>query len=347
MSIPIPIRDGDGPTISLLIRNRKRWIPDMLTFYALGIQAHDIKRVSDTLFARIPAGDKIISIGSITSCPSGITCSTPPTDNEKKIMLLYKIYLDREPDQGGFTYYLNSLNNNTKTLPQIKNVIVSSSEFIEKSLENADAQTQQIMDLIKEDTQKNRELSDQQNDVNTILDTEQENIDKKQQLYEKNSITQQRETILQQNSTDRMKEYNTIMYIIIASVSGLIGLSLIDKHIPIFPEWIFTILRILISGIGLIWCYIIFARIQKRDPLNFQKIQLDAPHADTPEVIAKKIKVAEDAGNLLSTVSSMICSGDNCCGANTKWDDEKMLCVPDEPFSNIKPNEPNDNYSSF
>ena len=344
MSIPIPIQSNG--TISLLIRNRKRLIPDMDTFYALGIQAQDIKQISGSLFARIPVGDQIPGISSIVSCASGLTCSTPLSENEKKIILMYKTYLDREPDQAGFNPWVNALNSGT-SIPEIKKGFISSPEFIERSLENADTQTQQIMTLIEQDTNKNEELAEQQDVVNAILETEQENINKKQQQYENNSITQQRETILQQNTSDRTKQYNYIMFIIIFGVAGLIILLLIERHFPIFPDSLLTILSIGIIGGGIGWVYIIFTRIQKRDPLNYQKLNLSAPTVDSPAEIAKKIKEATDSGNLLSTVSSLKCSGNACCGINTKWDDDKMLCVPSESFSNIKPNEPTDNFTSI
>ena len=344
MSDPVLIQSDN--TISLLIRNRLRGIPDMDSFDALGIQSQDIKKVSPTLFARIPRDEPIISLTSITSCPSGLTCANPLSENEKKIIFLYKIYLNRDPDQGGFDNFLNMVNSGTST-NEIKKIIISSAEFIQKSLENADAQTQQIMTLIQEDTNKNKQLAIQQDEVKQILETEQENIDNKQQLYEKNSITQQRETILQQNSSDRTKEYNYMMFVVVFGVAGLIILQLIEKHLPIFPDVLLTILRIAIIGGSLIWIYAIFSRIQKRDPLNYQKLDLGAPTVDTPEETAKKIKEAEDSGNLLATVSTHKCSGNACCGPNTQWDDNKMLCVPTETFSNIKPNEPTNNYTSI
>ena len=96
MSDPVLIQSDD--TISLLIRNRLRGIPDMATFDALGIQSQDIKRVSATLFARIPRDEPVISLSSITSCPSGLTCANPLSENEKKIIFFIDNYSAHKTD---------------------------------------------------------------------------------------------------------------------------------------------------------------------------------------------------------------------------------------------------------
>lgn len=211
-------------------------------------------------------------------------------------------------------------------------------ESLKKSIED-------MKQIVNRDTQNNEELIAQQNEVKIIMEKEQTRLAKLEQEYYDNSTTQKREVLMKKNSSQRMKQYNYFMIVIVFAISLLVFLTLIQKQLTFLPDTLFLILRIIILAVTIIWGYTILLEIENRDPLNYDKLHLEKPNVDSPEEVAKKQKEAEKQGDLLASVAGMKCTGESCCDVGTKWDSDKMMCVPaTESFDTIKPNEPNDNF---
>ena len=145
-----------------------------------------------------------------------------------------------------------------------------------------------------------------------------------------------------------MQQYNSFTFVVVVTILSLLLLSLLEKYFSIFPVVFLIVLRIIIIAYGFIVGYNILNEIDKRDPLNYNKLNLEKPNIDTPETIEKKRKVAEKEGDLLASIGQLTCSGEDCCDEGTAWDSEKMLCVPiEENFDNIRPNEPNNKFAKL
>lgn len=199
--------------------------------------------------------------------------------------------------------------------------------------------------IINKDTQNNQDLIEQQRAVQTLMEKEQARLEKLEQEYYDNSTTQHREVLMKKNSSQRMKQYNYFVIVIVFAIALLVLLTIIQNQLTFLPDSLFLILRIIILAVTIIWGYNILLEFEIRDPLNYDKLHLVKPKVDSPEEVAKKQKEAEKQGNLLASVAGMKCTEENCCDVGTKWDSNKMMCVPaTEPFDTIKPNEPNDNF---
>lgn len=202
--------------------------------------------------------------------------------------------------------------------------------------------------IIDSDTNDKNELLKQQNKIKAIVQKEKQNLEKTERKYQSGADTQKREIDLAKNSSLRMQQYNSFTFVVVVTILSLLLLSLLEKYFSIFPVVFLIVLRIIIIAYGFIVGYNILNEIDKRDPLNYNKLNLEKPNIDTPETIEKKRKVAEKEGDLLASIGQLTCSGEDCCDEGTVWDSEKMLCVPiEENFDNIRPNEPNNKFAKL
>lgn len=214
-------------------------------------------------------------------------------------------------------------------------------ETLKKSIDD-------MKQIINKDTQNNQELIEQQKAVQTLMEKEQARLAKLEQEYYDNSTTQYREVLMKKNSSQRMKQYNYLVVVIVFAIALLVVISIFEKHLPFIPETLLTILRIIILAVAILWGYMILIEIENRDPLNYDKLHLEKPKVDTPEEVEKKQEEAVKQGNLLASIAGMKCTGESYCDTGTKWDSTKMMCVPaTEYFDTIKPNEPFDNFSKL
>ncbi len=223
-------------------------------------------------------------------------------------------------------------------------------EFITNDISGVTQQITQLNNVISDEESNNTNLIDQQNRVKDIIEKEEANLQQKIDKYNSISETGKRDALLKKNGSQRYKQYNKIFFVLTFTVAALIGLELVEKHFPIVPESILTILRIAIISFAIIACFTLNEEINSRDVLNYDKLDLEKPKVDTPEEIEKKRKKAEKEGDLLGSIdSTKVCKGPHNCGDGTQWDSEKMLCVPvlNENFENISPHLPMENYKKL
>lgn len=201
---------------------------------------------------------------------------------------------------------------------------------------------------IQNDKSKSAELVEQQTELIGLAQDHSQSLLNDVNKLDAEKETKQREAQLKENSGNRLTYYNYMILVLIAGVAAYIGIHFIEKTFPFIPESIFIILKIIIVSVAIIFCLKIYVIIQSRDPLNFNKLNLVKPGVDSPEDAEKKRQQAEKAGDLIGAVSEK-CSGKDCCGENTVWDEQKMLCVPiiEETYQNIRPNEPSNNYNVY
>ena len=201
---------------------------------------------------------------------------------------------------------------------------------------------------INNDQTKNKQLVEQQNELIGVAKEHSKTLLHDINKLESEKETEQRKLQLKRNSGSRLTYYNYILLILVAGFLGYISIYLIEKNFPFIPEYVFTILKIIIVSLSIIFCFKIYIIIQSRDPLNFDKLNLVKPSVDSPEETEQKRQQAEKEGDLIAAAHTN-CKGKDCCGENTIWDEQKMLCVPnvEETYQNIRPNEPTNNYNIY
>lgn len=201
---------------------------------------------------------------------------------------------------------------------------------------------------IQNDQSKSAELVQQQTELIGLAQEHSQTLLSDVNKLEAEKETKQREAQLKENSGNRLTYYNYMILVLIAGFVAYIGIHFIEKTFPFIPQSMFIILKIIIVSTAIILCLKIYMIIQSRDPLNFNKLNLVKPGVDSPEEVEKKRLQAEKEGDLIGAISEK-CRGKDCCGENTVWDEQKMLCVPvvEETYQNIRPNEPSNNYNVY
>ena len=201
---------------------------------------------------------------------------------------------------------------------------------------------------IQKDQSKNKKLVKQQTELIGLAQEHSNNLLSDVNKLDSAKETKQREVQLKQNSGDRLTYYNYMLLVLIAGIAAYVGIYFIEKNFPFIPDYVFVILKIIVVSVAIIFCLKLYVIIQSRDPLNFNKLNLVKPGVVSPEDAEKKRQQAENEGDLIGAVSDK-CSGKDCCGENTVWDEQKMLCVPvvEETYQNIRPNEPSNNYNVY
>lgn len=214
--------------------------------------------------------------------------------------------------------------------------------------------------IVEKDTRANKVLLDEQKKIETIVKNETEKYERLEDEYKSEIMTRYREALLKKNNALITQKYNSIVIIITVAISLLILLSIFQKYFPDFSQTILILLRIAIISIAIIWGFIVYTEITSRDRMDYDKLYLERPK--TSSSLEKKREEAAKKGDLLDSVAGLLCTGEDCCSAGTKWDEDKMLCVPitkegegegedneatSEEFSLIKANEPTDNYAKL
>ncbi len=140
-----------------------------------------------------------------------------------------------------------------------------------------------------------------------------------------NATETERRAIQQNNSHKRRYErYNAIMITLTFSlvVCGALLALKMRVPIPILGQGC-TAAIILILTYDIIYITTSFLDIQKRDRMDFDKIDSDAAGLPSRGTLAdmQNIALANSAS------SSAVCSGQACCSSTTTWDTTTNTCI--------------------
>jgi hypothetical protein len=183
-----------------------------------------------------------------------------------------------------------------------------------------------------------------QKDIKNILDTENTRLEiKKDQIDD--AVSGQKRVINMNKSYIAKYNYsNQITYAVIVATILILILILVKKYFNIVPEFLETILYIIIISGLLVYTMFILVDIASRDKMDFNKLNLQGP--DTSKGSASSRYKSAQAGDL--SALSNICKGQDCCDEGSIYDPTMNKCVP-QPDSTIPADDtpPVDEVESF
>jgi hypothetical protein len=161
-----------------------------------------------------------------------------------------------------------------------------------------------------------------------IINSETDRLNKKKQGIDAAYASQQRMVSLNQSYSMRMRAWSYL----IAIISVAIVLSIVLGYSRnIIPDFIVDILTILVLAGAIIWSYLIYVDIQKREENDFNVLSMKSSSLLDPNNIISNGNTPAMSGNTTTDISSLFygstCIGSQCCGNNLKYDTVTNSCV--------------------
>lgn len=185
---------------------------------------------------------------------------------------------------------------------------------------------------------KLEQISENQGNVKKFVDQEASILQQQDQEVKNQKTNVNRLVSFNQSFTKKYNEYIRIVTTIILTLAVMYVLMMLYKKYPDYEAFI-LLAMIFIGSYAAIRILNIFAGIQMRDNMDFDKVKTEPP----PMAIDISGQLAANAqnGNLLAALDLGACVGSQCCkhvdGSNnsTKWSPELQKCVA-ENFTNME-----------
>lgn len=166
-----------------------------------------------------------------------------------------------------------------------------------------------------------------QKDVGEIVSTELDRLKKKKHSVDAALEGQKR--MLHLNDSYRAKHayYNYIIIVLIAVFIVLIIFNFASMYFPNVPFWLFELVYVVLFSSIIIYFYILYRDINRRDKTNFNELDLEDPPKGNVDLSAKRRQAATE-GDLLGSINITGCVGPQCCDPGTAtWDEGNSVCI--------------------
>ena len=172
--------------------------------------------------------------------------------------------------------------------------------------------------------------------TDNIVKSEQRRLDNKRTGINDAYNSQQRTIALNQSYAMRMRAWTYLLTVV--AVSVVISIILMFAK-TIIPPTIIDILIIIVMSGGIIWAYLIYVDIQKRDENDYNLLSMKSTYLQDPTAIDSSnatIGVSEKSGNSGNTIVSIsnlllgaggTCMGQACCPAGKTYDSGTNKCL--------------------
>lgn len=176
-------------------------------------------------------------------------------------------------------------------------------------ISDINTQLNNINTVLTDKSVSSEDLLLKQNEVKNILDIESDRLQQKERDVEQALQGQKRMIQINKSYGQRYQAFNGILYAIIISFLLIILLILEAKYFNIIPEFIQTILYIIIFAIALGYIMFLIVDIDSRKKLDFDKY--DIPKPLTADEKTKALNDLTEAGKLSAGLDA--CVGAECC----------------------------------
>ena len=160
--------------------------------------------------------------------------------------------------------------------------------------------------------------------INDILTTESDRLQQKKQNID-SAITGQQRMIELNNSYQ--KRYTAYTKMAIAFSVGLVIYIFMNKLmilLPFIPEFIFYILISIILGCIIIYIYLLYVDVQRRNVMNYDEIMVTTPNV---VVSSPNGSAPAPASSQVSAASPVGCYNQDCCSTGTTYSPTQNKCV--------------------
>ena len=171
----------------------------------------------------------------------------------------------------------------------------------------------------------------EQNRMKAIVDTEHQRLLEKQTLIDSAQAEQERKALLNTTYRKKYAQYSKITIVVSMTLLGVIVITLLSRHITVFPQPVYSFITTCIIAIGIIYVIVLYADMSARDNINYDEIVIPPPKIDASGNLITSSS-GSNAPNIWKAFKG--CNGSQCCAPGTKWNDNLKLCVPD--FSKSK-----------
>ena len=167
--------------------------------------------------------------------------------------------------------------------------------------------------------------------LNKIIQDETDRLSRKQQGIDAAYNSQQRNILLNQSYSMRMRSWSYILTVIALAIVICIMLMFMKEYLP---STIIDIFIIIVFAGAVIWAYLIYIDIQKRDENDYNLLSMRSTNLIDPNMISTNTKIDPNAPDSDSStnISDMIygntCVGQSCCPSGYYYDANRNICMP-------------------
>lgn len=168
---------------------------------------------------------------------------------------------------------------------------------------------------------------DHQTQMNDILEKENARLTQKKVGIDNAYNTQRRLIQLNESYREKNMAYINILVVIIISIIIYLALLLISRNFTFVPDFLINLLTALLFTISFIIIIVMILKINKRDPMDFQKLLFVPPNTQNGNIYGNI------NGNINLGFGYATCFGEQCCGNGTTWNATFGNCMASSAFT--------------
>ena len=185
----------------------------------------------------------------------------------------------------------------------------------------------------------------QQDNVKTILETEMDRLNHKQQGVESAMSTQKRMLMMNDSYIKRQKVYTQIMVVISIGLVVLIICRVLSGYFEDDENSnvLLSMISILVIVFVIIYCVWTFVLMWRRDPIYFDQLKYIPDDIPAKLLNENSLGVGQEISSSVSSnfLNDKYCIGSSCCSMSngTVWDETTNSCKKQEGFTqtNLQP----------